>query len=161
MTITTTSGAKFYLATGASANSAPADATAYGALTWTEVKLVESIGTYGDASNEVTFLSLSDGRVRKVKGARNAGNIELVVGVDPLDTGQIAMIAAEKTKFRYNFRITYDDARDGNDTPTTDYFGGLVMSAAKNAGGGDDVTKRTFNIGINTAITEVPMAVVA
>jgi hypothetical protein len=161
MTLTTTSGAKVYIATGANANSRPTDATAYAALTWTEVKLVESIGEYGDSSSEVTFNSLSEGRVRKVKGPRDAKSVPIVVGYDPLDPGQIAMIAAEKTKFHYNIRITYDDARDTNDTPSTDYFGGLVMSAAKNGGSADDVTKRTFNIGINTAITEVPMAVVA
>jgi hypothetical protein len=160
MAISALAGAKLFIATGANANSTPANAAAYAALTWTEVKEVESIGQYGDSSTEITFISLSDSRVRKLKGSRNAGNAEVVVANDPLDAGQLAVIAAEATKFTYNFKVEYLDKADANDTNSIDYFGAKVLGVAKNGGSADDVSKRTLTLGIDTGITEVPATVV-
>jgi hypothetical protein len=157
--ITTATGAKYYIGGTTEINySSDATAiTAFKALTWVEIGEVEDGGEFGDESNDVTFQSLSDGRVRHLKGARDAGTIDLVVGDDPLDPGQIALRAAEQTKFMYNFKIVYEDAPTPDFSNSVDYFRGLVMSFRKNVGEGDNVMRRTASIGINTVIlTEEP-----
>lgn len=106
MAVYTTAGTTFSIATGATANSRPADATAYGALTWQAVGEVENLGTFGDTANLVTFLSVADARVRKRKGAKNAGTMEVVCGHDPLDLGQVAMLAASNSQLVFNFRVS-------------------------------------------------------
>lgn len=157
MTITTATGARYFIG-GTTAISYASDAAAiaaFEALTWVEIGEVEDGGEVGDESSDVTFQSLSDGRVRHLKGARDAGTLALVVGDDPLDAGQIAIRAAEQTKFLHNFKIEYEDAPDPAYSNSVDYFRGLVMSARKQIGAGDNVLRRTFNIGINTAILTV------
>jgi hypothetical protein len=160
MAVYTTAGTTLAIATGAAANSRPADASAFGALTWQVVGEVENLGTFGDTANLVTFLSVGDSRVRKRKGARNAGTMEIVCGHDPLDAGQVAVLAASNSQLVHNFRITENDKADSNDTNSISYFTGLVMSGAKNLGGTDDITKRNFTVEIDSAIVYVPATVV-
>lgn len=160
MAITTATGAKYFIG-GTTAIDYTSDATAiaaFEALTWVPVGEVEDGGEIGDESSDVTFQSLSDGRVRHLKGARDAGTISLVVGDDPLDPGQIALRAAEQTKFLYNFKVEYEDAPSADFSNSVDYFRGLVMSARKQIGAGDNVLRRTFAIGINTEILTVEPA---
>lgn len=155
--VTTASGAKVYIGPTTTA----ADAAAYALLTWVEIGEVQNLGEFGDQSNDVTFTSLSDGRVRHLKGARDAGVLALVCGRDPLDAGQIAARAAERTKFAYAIKIEAADAADENDTDSVFYFHALVQSARDNFGENDAVVTTTFNLGITTAIIEVPSEVVA
>lgn len=160
MAITTATGAKYFIG-GTNAIDYTTDAgaiAAFEALTWVEIKEVEDGGEFGDESADVTFQSLGDGRVRHLKGARDAGTIALVVGDDPLDAGQLAVRAAEKTKFQYNFKVEYEDAPSALYENSVDYFRGLVMSARKNVGTGDNVLRRTFSIGISTRILTVDTA---
>lgn len=119
---------------------------------WTEVEEVESFGAFGDTSQVATFAAMKDKRVRKLKTTRDAGTMSVVVGRDALDDGQIALEAAEKTDFNYAFKIVYNDAPDEESSPSTEYFGGMVMTRATNLGSVQDVTKRNFDIAINTAI---------
>jgi len=157
--ITTATGARYFIGgtTDINYSSDAAAITAFKALTWVEIGEVEDGGELGDESSDVTFQSLSDSRVRHLKGARDAGTLALVVGDDPLDLGQIALRAAEQTKFLYNFKIEYEDAPSADYSNSVDYFRGLVMSFRKNVGEGDNVMRRTANIGINTVIlTEDP-----
>lgn len=157
MAITTATGAKYYIG-----DTSPIDYTTdasaladFEALTWKEIGEVEDGGELGDEANDVTFQSLSDSRVRHLKGARDAGTLALVVGDDPLDAGQIALREAERTKYQYNFKVEYEDAPDAAYSNSIDYFRGLVMSFRKNVGEGDNVMRRTANIGINTVILTV------
>ncbi len=162
MAITTATGAKYYIG-GTTAISYASDAiaiAAFEALTWVEIKEVEDGGEVGDESADVTFQSLGDGRVRHLKGARDAGTIAMVVGDDPLDPGQVAMRAAERTKFQHNFKIEYEDAPSELYDNSVDYFRGLVMSARKNIGTGDNVLRRTFSVGISTEILTVDTALI-
>ncbi len=156
MTVTTASGSKFFIGptTAVTGATEAAIIAAYEALTYIEVKEVESLGEFGDESSDVTFTSLSDGRVRHLKGARDAGVLALVVGRDPFDPGQTAMRAAEKTKFAYAIKVVAADAGDENDTPTTFYCHALIQSAKENFGEADNVVKTNFNVGITTAIYE-------
>lgn len=122
---------------------------------WIEVEEIESFGELGDNSEVATFVSVKDRRVRKLKTTRDAGTMAVVVGRDPLDPGQAALKAAEKLDYNRAFKVLYPDAADDEHTNSIEYFGGLVLSRPTNLAGAADVTKRTFNIGVNTAVYEV------
>ncbi len=126
---------------------------------WEEVEEVESVGEVGDNTEVATFASLSKRRVRKLKTVRDAGTMQVIVGRDALDPGQMALIAAEKTDFNYAFKIEYADARTEAHSDSVEYFGGMVLSRPTNIASARDVTKRTFNVGVNTAIYAVDTAV--
>lgn len=160
MAINTATGARYYIG-----GSGPIDYTTdagaiddFEALTWVEIGEVEDGGEYGDEASDVTFQSLSAGRVRHLKGARDAGVLALVVGDDPMDAGQIAVRAAEQTKLDFNFRVVYEDAPEAGWSGSTDYFRAKVQSFRKNVGTGDNVVRRTANLGISTEILTVEPA---
>jgi len=119
---------------------------------WVEVEEIESFGELGDNTEVATFSNVKDRRVRKFKTTRDAGTMAIVVGRDPLDPGQIAMEDAEKTDLNYAFKIIYADRRDEDHTDSVEYFGGVVLSRPVNLGGNQDITKRTFNLAVNSAI---------
>jgi hypothetical protein len=152
MSINTSAGARVFIGP---VNNTADDATAYGALTFVEIDGVETLGEFGDSSQAVTFTSLKDGRVRKFKGAKDAGDITLTCGHDPLDLGQLAIIAAEATKFSYAIKVVLADAADANDTDSTFFFRAKIMSKRLGVGGNNDVTKRNFVLGIDSDIVEV------
>lgn len=161
MAVETTAGTRFFIgpvadvdainAMGDSAAVAHFEAVAG----WVEVEEVEDLGMIGDTSDEITFTALKNRRVRKTKGPRNGGTQNVVVGRDPLDDGQGALIAAEKTDYNYYFKVVYDDARGDGYTESVDYYAGLVMSRQNNLGNVSNVTRRNFNVGINTGIYSV------
>ena len=86
-------GATFFISTTAE-NTDLADATAYNALAYTEVKNVGSIGVMGTETNVLTYDTLDTVVAQKAKGIANAGDPEIEVARDAADAGQIAMIAA-------------------------------------------------------------------
>lgn len=161
MAIHKTAGAKFYIGPNINPDdlNALSDAAAvayFEALTgWVEVEEIEDFGDHGDSSEAITFTAVSNRRVRKLKGSKDAGTKNIVVGRDPLDDGQVALAAAEGTDFNYAFKVVHADARAAGYSDSVEYFGGMVMSKATQQGSVNTVTRRTFPIGINTAIYEV------
>jgi hypothetical protein len=159
MSVNSSAGAKFYFCSVASPTASTS--SEYSGLTWTEVKDCETIGEFGDSAGQATFTGLSDSRVRKFKGAADAGDVAITFGRDPLDPGQIALKAAAGTKFNYAFKVALEDAADANDTDSTFYFQAQIMSVKTNVGGANDVTKLTANLSINSAILEVASTAVS
>lgn len=151
--IFTATGAKFYI--GPSVAATPANAAAYAALSWTEVTLVESLGDYGDESAEVTGAALGDGRMRKAKGARNAGTVELVAFHAADDLGQQAVEAAEATYNNYAFKVVLPNRLTTGGTDQIDYFKGLVRSKRMSVGNNDNLVRKHYSIALNSAITTV------
>jgi len=121
---------------------------------WTELHEIESFGDLGDNAEIATFAAVDDRRTVKLKTTRDAGTMTIVCARDPLDEGQIAMEAAEREDFNYAFRLVYADKRAAEYSPSTSYFGGMVLSRQVNLGGVQDITKVTFNLGVNTAVFE-------
>lgn len=163
MSIHKTAGAKFYYSPtvqSSDAINALSDAAAIALFTaisnWIEVGEVENLGEIGDSSQAISFTSLGNRRVRKLKGPKDAGMHNIVCGRDPLDLGQIAMITAAATDYNYCFRITMADVPPGTTTATKQFYAGLVMSNPTNHADVSAVTRRTFNVGINTAVYEIP-----
>jgi hypothetical protein len=126
------------------------------ALSYTQIGLVESIGEYGDSAGQVTFTALSDSRVRKGKGAYDAGTISLVVGNRSNDAGQAALVAAVATNFTYAIKIEFPDKLNPTGTNSFDYFVALVRGKRKNVGDVNNVIRRTFELDIDSQIYEVP-----
>jgi hypothetical protein len=141
-----------------SANSSPLTTTLadFEADSYVEVGEVEDAGQVGDESAAITFTALKDGRVRKLKGPRDAGTMAIVTGKDIADDGQEAMIAAEGTTFDYNIRLQLNDPQTLSGEGTIYYFAAKVMSKRTNVGNVSNVIKDTFNLGVNTAIAVVP-----
>lgn len=161
MAIHKTAGAKFYI--GPSVNidelNALSDSAAidyFEALTgWKEVEELEDLGEHGDTSEAITFTAIGNRRVRKLKGSSDAGTKTIVVGRDPLDDGQTALVAAQATDFNYAFKAIHADARAPGYTDSVEYFAGLVMGKSTNQGQVNTVTRRSFPIGINSSVYEV------
>lgn len=151
MTVNTASGAKLYI--GGQTTSRELVLADYVAESFIEVGEVEDLGEFGDEAEQITFTSLADGRVRKFKGPRDAGSITVVVGDDPTDEGQVAMEAAEGQPQDYIFKIVLNDALSLGGEDSNHYFVGKVMSKRRNVGNASNVVRRTFNVGINSAIT--------
>jgi hypothetical protein len=152
--IQTTSGSKFFISAAAAASTVDTVAE-YEALTFTEVGEVEDLGNVGDVSTEVTGAAIGDSRIRKAKGARNAGTMNVICFDSvPSDTGQTALINAEKTVDNYAFKVEFPAPAYG--TPEIWYFRGLVMSNELRLGTNDNIRRKAFNIGVNSAITIDP-----
>lgn len=155
--IITASGAKFFI--GPSKTAAEADTTAeFAALSWVEVGMVESLGEFGDEASAVTGAVLGDGRIRKAKGARDAGTLALVCFHAPLDVGQIAMESAEASTANFTFKVVLPDRPEADGTDSILYFRGLVMSKRKNVGENDNIIRNTYQVGINSPIYTVVAA---
>lgn len=155
MAIATAAGTKLYIST-LPVTDATDTLGEFAALSWTEVKEVENLGDYGDEANIIPFASLGDARVRKQKGARDAGNMTVVCGADPTDPGQVLMATAEGSEYQYAFRVVLADGQTALYTDSIHYFRGLVASKRLGVGTVDNVVRRTFNVGITSAIYELP-----
>jgi hypothetical protein len=124
--------------------------TAYEADTFTEIGGMESPGDFGDTSAEVTFTGLTDARVQKLKGSRNAGNMSLSMAFIGGDAGQAALAVAEadNTSANYAFKVEYSDGE-------VRYFAAQVASLVEGIGGADSVLMLTCEVRINTSIIKV------
>ena len=154
MAFSTGSGTQIYI--GPAVTKAESDTLAeMQALSpWVEIGEVSSMGEFGDQSNDVTFGSLGDSRMRHTKGLRDAGTMVLTVARDFADAGQQALLDAEGTNLEYAFKVVYDDATTVSGTGTNEFFRAKVMSKRSNVGSADNVITRTFNLGINSEIFE-------
>jgi len=151
--IFTATGTKISIGPGMATT--PANAAAYAALSYTEIGLVESVGEYGDEASAVTFAAIGDGRMRKAKGARDAGTLAITVGYSQDDDGQAALEAAEGLNSNYAFKIVLQNRLTPGGTDEVHYFKGLVMSKRNNVGGNDNVVRRTFNVAVNSPLVVV------
>ena len=160
MTVQTTSGAKFYI--GSSVAPGTLNQAGYEAdSSYVLVGEIEDLGELGDEASAVTFAAIGDGRIRKAKGARDAGTMELVIGADPLDTGQDALRDAEETIFNYNFKVEIPDAPDATYSNGFRYFRGLVMSQREAYGTNDNIMRMNVTIGVNTPVVRVDPVVIS
>src|SRR6266403_1105661 len=150
--VITASGTRVFIGPAATSTMDPIAEFAAVAV-WTEPGLVESVGEFGDQANKVTCEALGDGRVRKSKGARDAGTLAIVCGHDPTDVGQAAVIAAEATNVNYAWKLILPDAPVGY-SDTIQYFRGLVMGKRLNVGNNENIVRRNFSVEINSEIFE-------
>jgi len=121
---------------------------------WVEIAPVESLGEFGDQANAITFASLGDQRLIKLKGVRDAGTLAIVCGYDAEDAGQLAAVEAEQSPSNFRFRVVLNNEPTSEYSPSTFYFAGQVMSRSVNVADVNAITRRTFNVGLNTTAWE-------
>jgi hypothetical protein len=153
MSINTGAGTRIFIGPRLLAD-LPADHTAavtlLAALTYVEVGEMETIGDYGDTINDVSFSGLSSGRAKHLKGLADAGTVDLSIGFDAGDAGQLKLVEAflDRSRFDYPIKVVYVDGE-------TDYFAAKVMSNKKTGISVEGVLKRAVSLGVNSEIYEV------
>lgn len=86
---------------------------------WTEIDGWTQMGPVGDASQLITTSVINRNRDIKQKGTRNAGSMQNIFAKMDLDAGQIALIAAEKSRSNFAFRLDLGDADTAVSAPVT------------------------------------------
>jgi hypothetical protein len=157
MAIYATNGAKLYIGGAVSQKSADWVKTDFASQTWVEIKETEGLGSLGDTSDSIDFTSIDASRKRTAKGTRSAGTMEVVCGIDPADAGQIAIIAAEKSKSNFAFKLELNDAPVGG-TPSERYFIGLVMSQREQFDQANNIMKLNVSLVVNSNVVRVDAA---
>lgn len=152
-----TAGSKLYI--GAALAFAGTDLVAadFAAQVWTQVKGKTDLGSAGDTSQLITSEHIDEARTRKLKGTRNAGSMSVVCDLDYSDAGQLAVIAAEKTKESYAIRLVFNDAPSGG-TPSERLFVAFVMSAAETYSQANSVQQLNATLEIDSNIVRVAAA---
>ena len=156
MGLFTTSGLTISITT-TTTDPATFNAVGYAALSYTEISGLENAGGFGDESNEVTADDIGLGRTIKLKGQRNAGNMDLVFLLNDADAGQTLLRAAEAddSTGNFHFKVTLPNKLASPGADAIRYFSAKVMTAKENFDTADTVAKLNATIGINTAIVSV------
>lgn len=128
-----------------------------GSPVWTEIGGTTNLGSAGDTSTLITSDQIGSSRTRKAKGTRNAGSMTVICDLDIADAGQLAAIAAEKTKLSYAFRLSFPDAPEGG-TPSYRYFTAFVMSASEQWDEANNVMKLNLTLEVDSNVVRVAAA---
>jgi hypothetical protein len=157
-----TAGSKLYIGpakafTGTDFTVSDFPSTGAGAITWTEIGGTTNLGATGDTAELITTTHINDSRVRKAKGTRNAGSMTVVCDLSYDDPGQLALIAAEKTRDTYAFKLVFNDAPAGG-TPSARYFTALVMGTSEELNEANSVAKFNTTLELDSNIVRVAAA---
>lgn len=125
--------------------------------TYVEIGGTTNIGGAGDTSEAIKSTHIAVARVRKLKGPRDAGQMQIVCDLDPTDAGQIAVIAAEKTPYSYMFKVELTDKPAAGASPKNSmrYFVAYVMSAAEQYDEANNVMKLNITLEIDSNVVRV------
>lgn len=159
MAVNGTLGSKLFISDAAIAEGIDTEEE-FTAQDWTEIGLIESFGEFGRQFETVTFVSVQEGRTRKLKGPYNDGQMQITVGLDRSDAGQLALATAAdaSTQDNYGFRIELNDPPSTVGGPTSFFFRGLPMSFRTQMGAANAVVKAMSMIEVNSEIIHVPPA---
>jgi hypothetical protein len=153
MGITTTANTKVSIGTTVAFTTA----VAYAGDTWTAIDNIMDVGEAGTEAEIVTAKFVNKAYVRKLKGSRDNGTMELVVARDSADPGYAALIAAEATDFSYNIKVELNDKPAAGASPKNSifYFNAIVASKKNAFNDADNIVQTTFSLAISGAIIEV------
>lgn len=156
--IFTTSGSKFFIGQALARKSTDFVLADFNTQSWVEVGYVETIGAFGDEASSVTFDAIGQARTYKLKGNRNAGDMQIVCGVNYGDYGQATLRGAETTSNTYAFKVQFNDKPAGGTAFSLRYFIGLVMSAREQLDGANNVMKLNATVAVNSNIVRTNAA---
>ncbi|KQZ50732.1 hypothetical protein ASD54_11025 [Rhizobium sp. Root149] len=159
MTVFSTAGSKLFIGGSIDQKTGDFVANDFTSQVWTEITPIESLGTIGDSAQAITMSVIGNSRLLKAKGTKDAGDMQIVAGVDYADAGQIALLAAAKSQHNFAFKIQFNDAPEGADsTPSSRMFIALVMSANEELAAADNFMKLNATLAINSNIVRVNAA---
>jgi len=146
MTSSTSAGTKF--ATSA-ASPATQDAAGYAALTYTEVKGIESIPAFG-ATVAVNSFQPLDGPQEKHKGPVNYGSLQLPIALDEADAGQTILrtLGDPSNNTLGSHLVTFPNGAKR-------YFQGRVFGSPETVGGATGVLMMNPTVEISTKVVKV------
>lgn len=125
-------------------------------IDWTEVGEIEDHGNHGVQATIIEFTAVDDAVVQKLKGSKNYGTKQLMVGHIPSDAGQVILKAASESNNRYSARIDYP-LGDGEITAEKHYLDVLIASYEFNEGAVNNVRK----VAVGMALCRAPVIVAA
>lgn len=150
-------GSKLYIGAAMDLPTADLAETDFDSQTWTEIKGWTNMGPIGDTSASITSDWIGAKRTKKLKGTRDAGNMENTFDVLSDDPGQLALIAAEQSSSNFAFRVVLDDAPATGSAPTPSerLFVALVMSTSEQGGNANTPYAMQAALAINSNIVKV------
>jgi hypothetical protein len=149
--LATNAGVKIYIAaqTNLPTDMAQTNWEGVAATSWSEVSEVGSLGARGTKRNIIEYKTLA-GTVCKQKGATNYGTMSFSVADIPTDAGQALMQTAVDSNLNFPFKVVHDDSAGGTNTPTIEYFPGLVGSwGMAQASDSDSIREREAEVALN------------
>lgn len=141
MTVHTSAGSTLKISAGAPATF---NAAGYGALTFTSVGEITDLGEFGREFTLVTHNPVGSRGTQKFKGSYNEGTMNLSLGLDTDDAGQVLMKAASLSDSAYSFEVT---TQNGD----VYYFQAMVMSFKVGVGSVDSITTATCTLELTTS----------
>jgi hypothetical protein len=145
MAVMTSAGSTLSIATGSPVTN---DSTGFAALTYVVVGEVTDIGEVGREYALVTHMPVGSRSVQKFKGSYNNGTMQIQMGRDSSNAGQVAMKAALISDADYSFKVTLQDL-------SKIHFVGKVTSFKTSVGSVDQITGANCTIEINGDIVEI------
>ena len=116
----------------------------YEALTFVNIGEVTDLGEFGREYTEVTHNPIGTRSTETYKGSFSEGSIDMQVGLDTEDPGQILMKTASTSDAAYYFKIT---TQNGD----AYYFSARVMSFKVSVGGVDDITTASIMLRLTSS----------
>ena len=141
MTVHTSAGTRLSLSADAPATF---DATGYDALTYTSVGEITDMGEFGREYALVTHNPIGNRGTQKFKGSFNEGTMNLTIGLDTVDAGQVLMQTASMADTPYSFEV---DMQNGDKY----FFQAMVMSFKVNVGSVDSMTTASVTLELTTS----------
>lgn len=157
MPVFATAGSKLFIGGALADKSTDFVLADFDSQTWVEIEPMETLGSVGDAAQEITFDAIAEQRTKVIKGTRRAPTMEVVAGLDLTNSGQLALVAAEKAIHDYAFKIVFNDApaTGASPTPSERYFIAKVMSATEQLDSANNVKKLNASLAVNSNLVRV------
>lgn len=114
---------------------------------WTTIGEIENYGNHGVTAVITEFTPVDDAIVQKVKGSKNYGNMALMLGYIPSDTGQDLLNTASESQHRYSAKITYPPG-DGESTGEIHYLEVLVSKFEFQDGAVNDIRRLSVDLAV-------------
>jgi|SRR6185503_2787559 len=151
MTVRTSAGSTIAIS---AATPATFDEVGYAALSFTNIGEVTDLGEFGREYALVTHNPIATRGTVKRKGSYNEGSMDLKLGLDNNDAGQIIASSASESDADHSIKLTLQDG-------SVYYFQAQVMSFKVNVGSVDNVTAASIKLELTTApdgtgVVEVP-----
>lgn len=156
MSLYPVAGCKIYIGGALADKAIDFVAADFTSQTWVLIDGWSQMGPIGDTSQLITTALINRGRDVKQKGTKNSGSMANVFAKIDADAGQVALLAAERTRNNYAFKIELNDTPAAPDsTPSQRLFIGLVMGAQEQGGEANTIRNLNSTIEINSNIVSV------
>lgn len=129
------------------ASPATVDAAGFGALTYTNVGALISIGETGDESEDIS-IPLVAGRTLHVNGAKDGGSRDFAYQYEIADAGQVLLRANNNNNTDVSFRITDADGK-------IEYFYGRIANLKMNERTSSTYKGQTGQLRVNSNVITV------